>query len=190
MPDKLIIISAPSGAGKSTIIREVIKSGINLEFSISACSRKMREGEKDGVDYYFLSAREFKKRIDNGEFLEWEEVYKDHFYGTLLSELNRIWKKGSAVLVEADVYGGINIKEKFGDKALSIFIMPPSVEQLEKRLLKRSTDSIESIKTRVAKAKEEMDNSGKFDVVIVNDKLDEAVEKTKNTIRNFINGSE
>ncbi len=185
MSGKLIIISAPSGAGKSTIIREVMNSGINLEFSISACSRKIREGEKDGVDYYFLSLDDFKKKIKNGEFLEWEEVYKDHFYGTLYSELKRIWEKGSNVLVEADVFGGINIKKKYGDQALSIFIMPPSIQNLEERLLKRSTDSLESIKTRVAKAKEEMDKAGEFDVVVVNDELNKAVKETFGIIRVF-----
>jgi len=187
MPEKLIIISAPSGAGKTTIIKEILNSGIDLEFSISACSRKIRAGEQNAVDYYFLSAEEFRKKIENNEFLEWEEVYKDHYYGTLLSELTRIWEKGSNVLVEADVYGGINIKNKYGDKALSIFIRPPSIEKLEERLLKRSTDSKESIQTRVAKAKEEIDNAGKFDVVVVNEDLSKAVEESKNVILKFIN---
>ena len=186
MPGKLIIISAPSGAGKSTIIREVLNSGINLEFSISACSRRMREGEKDGVDYYFLSAEDFRKKINEGEFLEWEEVYQDQYYGTLLSELDRIWDKGSNVLVEADVYGGLNIKKKYAEKTLSIFIMPPSVKSLEERLLKRSTDSRESIMTRVAKAKEEMSKKDEFDVVVVNDELDIAVKETLEAINEFL----
>jgi guanylate kinase len=186
MSGKLIIISAPSGAGKTTIIKEVMQSGLDLEFSVSACSRSKRSGEVDGKDYYFLSVDDFKKKIKNGEFLEWEEVYKDHFYGTLRSELQRIWNNGKYVLIETDVYGGINIKDQFGKNALSLFIMPPSIKHLEKRLLNRSTDKIESIRTRVAKAKEEILLADNFDKVIVNDKLDKAINESINTIVEFL----
>ncbi len=186
MSGKLIIISAPSGAGKTTIIKEVMQSGLDLEFSVSACSRSKRSDEVDGKDYYFLSVNDFKKKIKNGEFLEWEEVYKDHFYGTLRSELQRIWNKGKHVLIEADVYGGIYIRRQFGENALSLFIMPPSIKHLEERLVNRSTDKIESIKTRVTKAKEEISLADKFDKVIVNDKLDKAINESINTITEFL----
>lgn len=186
MGGKLVIISAPSGAGKTSIIREVLKSGINLEFSISACSRPMRKGEVNGIDYYFLSVEDFKDKIRHHKFLEWEEVYKDHYYGTLLSELDRIWKKGKIVLVEADVYGAIKIKNRFGANALNIFIMPPSIEELEERLIKRSTDKKENIKIRVAKAKEEIGKAGHFDKIIVNKNLKEAILETRDTIMGFL----
>jgi len=141
MDGKLVIISAPSGAGKTTIVKHLLDSGLNLSFSVSATTRALRGNEKDGVDYFFLTVNEFRKRIDNGEFVEWEEVYKDLFYGTLKSELVRIWSLGKHVLFDVDVVGGITLKNKFKSDSIAIFIMPPSVEELENRLVKRGTDS-------------------------------------------------
>ena len=186
MAGKIIIVSAPSGAGKTSIIKEVISGEMPIEFSVSACTRAKREGELDGKDYWFLTVDDFKKRIEQGEFLEWEEVYIDNFYGTLKSELNRIWDKGNNVLIEADVYGGINIKNDYPEISLSIFIMPPSVETLRKRLEKRSTDNAKSIDTRVSKALEEISLAQKFDVIIVNDNLEEAIRETKKKIQEFL----
>ncbi len=186
MKGKVIIISAPSGAGKTSIIREILNSGLNLEFSVSACSRPKRKGEVNGKDYWFLSPDDFKHKIEKDEFLEWEEVYKDHYYGTLKSEIQRIWDKGKHVLVEADVYGGMNIKSHFPERSLSLFIMPPSIEALKTRLIKRSTDNPENIKTRVEKAKEEISLAKKFDAVVVNDTLSKAIRDTQHAIRSFL----
>jgi len=186
MQGRIVIISAPSGAGKSTIIREVMAAGFPLEFSVSACSREMRPGEEDGKDYWFLTLDEFREKIEKNEFLEWEEVYRDHYYGTLRSELERIWDKGHHVLIEADVYGGLNIKSQYPDRSMSIFIMPPSVDELRDRLIRRSTDKIESINTRVQKAMEEISLAEKFDVIIVNDNLNQAVEEAKRVIKAFL----
>lgn len=187
MSEKVVIISAPSGAGKSTIVKAILETDMNLEFSISACSRPMRKGEIDGEHYYFSSVEEFKKKIEQDEFLEWEEVYKDHFYGTLKSELKRIWDKGKVLLIDADVYGGINIKNLFGEKALSLFIMPPNIETLKKRLLKRSTDKATDINIRVAKAAEELKLANKFDKIVVNDDLESAIADATIAIESFIN---
>ncbi len=189
MAGKIIIVSAPSGAGKTSIIKEVISGEMPVEFSVSACTRAKREGELNGKDYWFLSIDDFKERIQEGDFLEWEEVYKDNYYGTLRSELSRIWNKGKNVLIEADVYGGINIKNEYPEISLSIFIMPPSVDTLRERLEKRSTDKAESIETRVNKALEEISLAQKFDVIIVNDNLDEAIHETKKKIREFVENS-
>ncbi|MBU0765301.1 MAG: guanylate kinase [Bacteroidetes bacterium] len=186
MTGKLIIVSAPSGAGKTTIIKQLLKQDFRLEFSVSACSRKMRAGEKHGVDYYFMSAGEFRNKIAADEFLEWEEVYTDHLYGTLKSEVDRIWNKGNNVIFDVDVKGGINIKKYYGKEALSLFIMPPSVEELEKRLRSRSTDSDKDIKTRIDKAKEEISRSGSFDRIIINDDLDTAIREAIETVGNFL----
>ncbi|MCE5345822.1 MAG: guanylate kinase [Bacteroidales bacterium] len=186
MEGKLIIISAPSGAGKSTIVKYLLESGINLEFSISATTRKPRGKEKDGKEYYFISVEEFRRRIRNEEFIEWEEVYKDHLYGTLKSEIERIWNAGNHVLFDVDAKGGINLKKIFGSKAISIFIMPPSVAELEKRLTLRGTDDPSKIKERVAKADAEMDQSRKFDHIIINDILEKAEKETYTLISDFI----
>ena len=186
---KLIIFSAPSGAGKTTIVKELLKKkDLKLKFSISAASRKPREGELHAKDYYFLTAEEFKMKIKNNEFLEWEEVYKDHFYGTLLSEVERIEKEGNQVIFDVDVVGGLNIKKQFKEKALAVFVMPPSIKELENRLIKRNTDSSENIAKRVAKAKEELDYSKDFDIVIVNDNLGEAINKAHKDILGFLKG--
>ncbi|MEG2755227.1 MAG: guanylate kinase [Mucinivorans sp.] len=169
---KALIFSAPSGSGKTTIVRHLLKQFPQLEFSISATSRAPRTGEKDGVDYYFLTNEQFSQRVENGEFLEWEQVYAGTSYGTLLTEIRRIWDKGGVVVFDVDVVGGVNIKRAFGESALSIFIMPPSIESLEKRLIARDTDSPEAIVKRVAKAEHEMTYASKFDKIIVRDSSD------------------
>lgn len=184
---KLIIFSAPSGAGKTTIVRRVLQSDIPFEFSVSATSRKPRQNEIHGKDYYFISPGEFRKKIENGDFLEWEEVYKGQYYGTLNSETERIRNKGNHVLFDIDVVGGLNVKNKFGDDALAIFIMPPSIEELEKRLRIRNTEDSESMGKRLAKAKQEMQFADKFDKVIINDDLERAVAQTMETINAFLN---
>lgn len=186
MDGKLIIFSAPSGSGKSTIINYLLEQGLNLKFSISATSRAPRGEEKDGVEYYFLSPEDFRKRIAAGDFLEYEEVYTDKFYGTLKSEVERIFKEGNNVIFDVDVVGGCNIKKYYGNRALSVFIQPPSVEELRRRLVGRNTDSPEVIENRLAKAEYELGFAKQFDVVIVNDDLDKAKEETLRTVRNFL----
>lgn len=183
---KIVIFSAPSGSGKTTIVKHLLSKGLKLEFSVSACSRAPRGQEKDGVDYHFLTVDEFKKRIDNDEFVEWEEVYAGRFYGTLKSELTRIWGKGNHVLFDVDVKGGVNLKKKFGDNALSVFVMPPSVEELRKRLIGRATDSAEEIEKRVAKAEEEISYANQFDLTIVNDVLDVACQQAYDKVSEFL----
>ena len=184
--DKLIVVSAPSGAGKTTIVHYLLQQNLNLEFSISACSRAKRPNEKDKVDYYFLNTDEFRKKIEQNEFVEWEEVYPDQYYGTLKSELQRIWSKGHLVIFDVDVIGGINIKKLYKENCLAIFIMPPSVEELKNRLKNRSTESDESLKKRVARAKKEMDYANKFDIIIINDQLEKAQSETEAVIRKFL----
>jgi guanylate kinase len=186
MKGKLIIISAPSGAGKSTIIRHLLDKGINLEFSISATTRAPRGRETDGCEYYFLSVNDFRERVRNGDFIEWEEVYKDHLYGTLKSEIDRIWSHGNHVLFDVDVKGGNNLKNIFGHEAISIFIMPPSIKELEKRLQHRATDNPEKIKIRVAKAEEEMKLADQFDNIVVNDRLEQAENDVYRIVKSFI----
>lgn len=187
MKGKLVIISAPSGAGKTTIVRHLLNSGLNLAFSISATTRPLRGNEKDGADYFFLSVQEFRKRIGNNEFVEWEEVYKDILYGTLKSELERIWANGNHVLFDVDVMGGINLKKIFGEKSIAIFIKAPSVEELRFRLMNRGTDSPEKIKMRVDKAHHEMTLADKFDAIIINDNLDKAKQEAVRIVTGFIN---
>ena len=183
---KLIIFSAPSGSGKTTIVKKVLKKFNNLEFSISACSRLPRKGEINAKDYYFLSVDEFKNNIKENKFVEWEEVYKNQYYGTLVSELERIWEKGNSVVFDVDVIGGLNIKKKYPDNSLAIFIKPPSKKELENRLRNRATDSEEQIKKRIDKAEEELEYAKDFDKVILNDNLEEAVEETIKVIKEFI----
>ena len=187
MRGKLVIISAPSGAGKSTIIRHLLDKGINLEFSISATTRAPRGRETDGNEYYFLSVNDFRERVKKGDFIEWEEVYKDQLYGTLKSEIDRIWSHGNHVLFDVDVKGGINLKDIFKHDAISIFIMPPSTNELEKRLQHRGTDNPEKIKMRVAKATEEMKLADQFDNIVVNDRLEEAESDVYRIVFSFIN---
>jgi len=186
MKGKLIIVSAPSGAGKTTIVKHLLNSDLNLDFSVSATTRSPRPGERDGEDYYFFSIEEFMKRVRNNEFVEWEEVYKDLYYGTLKSELERIWANGQNVLFDVDVKGGITLKKIFGNKSIAIFIMPPSVEELENRLVKRATDTPEKIRIRVEKARHELELANQFDTVIVNHQLDKAKEEAVKILTSFL----
>lgn len=183
---KLIIFSAPSGSGKSTIINYLLQQNLNLHFSISATSRAPRGSEKDGVDYYFLTPEEFRKRIESGDFLEYEEVYTDKFYGTLTSEVERILNEGVNVIFDVDVVGGCNIKKHYGDRALSIFIQPPHIEELRKRLINRATDTLEVIEHRVAKAEYELSFIPQFDVAIINDDLEQAKAETLKVVKSFL----
>lgn len=184
---KLIIISAPSGCGKSTIIGEIIKNPeLRLEFSISATTREPRRGEVDGVNYYFLSTEEFEAAIRNDELVEYEEVYTGRYYGTLKSEIARIQAEGKNVILDIDVKGGVNVKQKYGNDALSIFIQPPSIDTLRHRLLSRGTDSIEAINQRVGKAAFELTFADSFDCRVVNDVLREAVDEVERIISDFI----
>lgn len=183
---KLFIFSAPSGAGKTTIVKELLNIFPFLEFSISATNREMRCGEKNGKDYYFISTEMFSEKIINKEFLEWEEVYPNQYYGTLKAELERIWSKGNHIIFDVDVIGGLNIKNAYPQNSLSVFIMPPSMEILAERLKNRSTENEESIKKRLNKTQYEMSFSEKFDVILVNDNLPKVIEKAKNLIQNFI----
>jgi guanylate kinase len=187
MLGKLIIFSAPSGAGKTTIVRHLLEQNLNLEFSISATSRGMRHNETDGKDYYFLTPEEFRSKIENNEFLEWEEVYSGIYYGTLKSEVDRIRANGQNVIFDVDVVGGCNIKKFYGDEALAVFVQPPSVEELRNRLVSRCTDSSEVIEKRVAKAAYELTFANQFDCIIVNNDLAKAFEDAENCIREFIN---
>ncbi len=183
---KLIILSAPSGSGKSTILQSLLPRGLNLAFSISATSRAPRGTEKDGVEYYFISPEEFKRRIDNNEFLEYEEVYTGKYYGTLKSEVERILNAGKNVIFDVDVVGGTNIKKYYGDQACAIFIQPPSKEVLRQRLVGRATDAPEVIEARLAKAEYELSFAPQFDTVIVNDVLETAQEEAYQTIKTFL----
>lgn len=186
MKGKLVIISAPSGAGKSTIVHHLLEKGISLEFSISATTRSPRGNETDGNEYYFLTVAEFRRKIKDGDFVEWEQVYKDQYYGTLKSEIERIWSHGHHVLFDVDVKGGNNLKTIFGHQAISIFIMPPSIEELEKRLVKRGTDTPEKIKMRVAKAEEEMKLASRFDNIIINNRLEQAEDEAYRLVHSFL----
>ena len=186
MAGKLIIFSAPSGSGKSTIINYLLTQNLNLSFSISATSRAPRGTEQNGVEYFFLTPEEFKQRIANNEFLEYEEVYKDRFYGTLKAQVEKQLAAGQNVIFDVDVVGGCNIKKFYGDRALSVFIQPPSLEELRKRLTGRGTDAPEVIESRLAKATFELSYAEKFDVVIVNDNLEKAQAEALKTIPDFI----
>ncbi|MEN9987386.1 MAG: hypothetical protein RLZZ585_425 [Bacteroidota bacterium] len=186
MEGKCIIISAPSGAGKTTIVQALLKEMTQLAFSISACSREPRGNEQNGIDYYFLGREGFEQRIAEEAFLEWEEVYDGMFYGTLKSELTRIWSEGKTVIFDVDVVGGIHLKQIMGEKALSIFIQPPSMEELSRRLTSRNTDSIDKITMRLAKAKQEIEQAKDFDVIVVNDQLELAIQTVRSTISSFI----
>lgn len=183
---KLIIFSAPSGSGKTTIVKHLLGKGYNLEFSVSATSRKPRGQEVDGKDYYFLSPEDFRKKINEGAFLEWEEVYTDNYYGTLKSEVERITALGKNVVFDVDVVGGVNIKSYYGDRALAIFVQPPSIDALKKRLISRGTDSLETIQKRLDKAEYELSFANKFDVIIVNDDLSMAQKETEKKLDSFL----
>jgi len=186
MKGKSIIFSAPSGSGKTTIVKYLLKQDLNLEFSISACSRQPRENEVHGKDYYFLSVQDFRKGIEQGDFIEWEEVYKDQYYGTLNTELKRIWDAGRHVVFDVDVVGGSNLKNILGDEALAIFIKPPSLEILEQRLRDRSSDPEEKIRDRLAKASEEMEYANRFDIIILNDRLEVALTEAEDVVAKFL----
>lgn len=186
MAGKLIIFSAPSGSGKSTIINYLLQRSLRLRFSISATSRAPRGTEKNGVEYYFLTPAEFKARIAKGDFLEYEEVYTDKFYGTLKSEVERILNEGDNVIFDVDVVGGCNIKRFYGDRALSVFIQPPSIEELRTRLIGRGTDTPEVIESRLAKAAYELGFADKFDTVVINDDLETAKAKVLQVVQDFL----
>lgn len=183
---KLIIFSAPSGSGKTTLVRYVMSQIKNLAFSVSATTRPPRGEEKDGVDYYFISIEDFKNKIKNNEFVEWEEVYPGQFYGTLKAEVDRLRNEGKTVIFDVDVLGALNIKKMYGDDALAVFIRPPSIAVLEERLRHRSTESEESIQKRLARASYELSFEDKFDVVVINGDLEKSKNDTLKYVRNFL----
>jgi len=184
---KLIVFSAPSGSGKTTIVHYLLEQKeLNLDFSVSATSREKRGVEVHGKDYHFISAEKFKNHIDHDDFIEWEEVYENNFYGTLKSEIERIWNEGKNVIFDIDVVGGLRIKNKFPNQTLAVFVQPPSIEEMEKRLRNRKTDSEEKIVERVRKAAGELQYALEFDIVLVNDDLDEAKKEACKLIENFI----
>ncbi len=187
MAGKLIIFSAPSGAGKTTLVQHVLQKFTDqLEFSISACTRDMRPNEVNGKDYHFLSIEEFKQKIKKNEFAEWEEVYKGQFYGTLKSELERIWSSGKHVIFDLDVQGGLNLKQKYGRQSYAIFVMPPSIEVLELRLRQRQTETPESLAKRVDKAKHELLVADQFDKILINENLEKATVEAEKLVREFL----
>jgi len=187
---KLIVFSAPSGAGKTTIVRHLLEQpDLNLEFSISATSRAKRGQEKHGEDYYFLSKEAFKHKINEHAFIEWEEVYKDNFYGTLKTEIYRIWSKGKHIIFDIDAYGGLKIKEKFPENTIAIFVKPPSIDALKERLKKRNTDTEETINMRLKKASLELSKSTHFDITIVNENLNDTLQQAYGIVKTFINKS-
>ncbi|MFV5687518.1 guanylate kinase [Flavobacterium sp. ZT3R25] len=184
---KLIVFSAPSGSGKTTIVRHLLsKEDLNLEFSISAATREARGEEINGKDYYFMSLEEFKTHIKNEDFVEWEEVYRDNFYGTLKSEVERIWAKGKNVIFDIDVSGGLRIKHKFPEETLAVFVKPPSVDELKRRLKERSTESEDKINMRIAKASVELATAPQFDVIIKNYDLNIALEEAHQLVKNYV----
>jgi guanylate kinase len=186
MKGKLIIFSAPSGAGKSTIVQHLVKQNLGLEFSISVTSRKPREGEEEGREYHFISSEEFRNKIKENAFIEWEEVYPEKYYGTLYSELERIWNRGKHAIFDIDVEGGMNLKKAYHDRACAIFIKPPSREELEKRLRFRGTDNETSLRLRLGKALNELEYASRFDHIIINDSLEEALAESENVVREFL----
>lgn len=189
MEGKLLIFCAPSGSGKSTIVQHMMKLGFGLEFSISATSRQAREGELDGREYHFISPGQFREKIENDDFIEWEEVYPDQYYGTLKTEIDRIWAGGHHALFDIDVVGGLNLKKAYGNKALGIFVRAPSKDILEKRLRSRGTDDEASIEKRIGKAEYELRFAPEFDHVLINDSLETALADAENILRNFLSES-
>ena len=186
MNGKVLIFSAPSGSGKSTIVNHLLPLHPEMEFSVSATSRPPRGEEKDGVEYYFLTVEDFRARIEADEFVEYEQVYEGRFYGTLKSEVERIWAKGHVIIFDVDVKGGVSLKKYFGDSALSVFIQAPSVEELRRRLIARATDSMEAIEERVAKAAEEMTYAPQFDKILINDNLEDAFARAEEMVDEFL----
>ncbi|HDZ41793.1 MAG TPA: guanylate kinase [Bacteroidetes bacterium] len=187
MYGKLIIVSAPSGSGKTSIVKYLLKHIPDLGFSISATSRFPRKNEKDGSDYYFLSADEFRRKIENDEFVEWEEVYKNTYYGTLRSEINRICDSGRHIIFDVDVKGGLRLKKEFGSRAMSLFIKPPGIDDLRQRLIKRGTDHPREIEIRINKAREEMGKALFFDKIVINDVLERACREALEICEGFLN---
>lgn len=183
---KLLIFSAPSGSGKTTIVRHLLETMDELRFSISATSRSPRGEEKDGVDYFFLSEEDFRKRIEDHQFLEWEEVYRGALYGTLRSEVERIWSEGKHVIFDMDVVGGLNLKQQFGERALAVFVMPPDIDELERRLRRRGTDSEDKILQRLEKAEQEISRSGEFDRILINRDLESAKQEAAGMVKEFL----
>jgi guanylate kinase len=184
---KVIIFSAPSGSGKTTVVKHLLKTFDLLEFSVSATTRKKRPKEEHGLDYYFFSEDEFRTKLESGEFLEHEQVYEGLFYGTLISEVERIWAKNKVVIFDVDVRGGINIKKFYGDKALSVFLRPPSIDILHERLRKRETEVEHQLQERIKKAHEELSYENQFDVLIVNDQLSDTFAQAERTVNEFLN---
>ncbi|WP_394675047.1 guanylate kinase [uncultured Chryseobacterium sp.] len=188
--NKVIIFSAPSGSGKTTLVKHALETISELQFSISCTTRQPRGSEVHAVDYHFLSPDEFRQKIAEGAFVEYEEVYTDKYYGTLKSEVEKIWNIGKVVIFDVDVKGGVSLKKYFGEQALSIFIKPPSIEELERRLISRDTDDAETIRIRIEKSEEEMSYADQFDTIVINDDLEKAKKETELLIRNFIASSE
>lgn len=186
MEGKLIIFSAPSGAGKSTIVNHLMKQNLGLQFSISATSRQPRKGEEEGREYYFISPESFRRKIEENAFIEWEEVYPDQYYGTLYSEVERIWMHGHHAIFDIDVMGGLNLKKKFGERACAIFIRAPSGEVLELRLRSRGTDDEESLQKRLGKAMYEMGHANSFDHIVMNDTLGNALKEAEKIVKQFL----
>lgn len=184
--NKLIIFTAPSGAGKTTIVRHLLKTRRDISFSISACTRPPRHGEVNGMDYYFLSTEEFKRKVQQGDFVEYEEVYENQFYGTLKSEIERLWAEGKHVLFDIDVKGALSIKRAFGGQALSIFVKPPSFEILKQRLINRRTEDEASLRKRIQRVKEEMTYERHFDVTLVNNNLELALSEAEHLVEKFL----
>lgn len=183
---RVVIVSAPSGAGKTTVVKHLLGAGLNLVFSVSACSRPPRSHEINGKDYYFLSVEEFRKKISEKAFVEWEQVYPGKYYGTLKQEVMRIWEEHHHILFDVDVKGGMNLKHYFGDRALAIFVMPPSLEELERRLRTRSTDPESSIRERIQKASLEMTYASQFDYTLINDRLEAALNEAEQLVSRFL----
>lgn len=186
MEGKVIIVSAPSGAGKTSIVRHLLDAVPELQFSVSATTRHKRDYEEDGKDYYFITPDQFKERLANDEFLEWQEVYKDQFYGSLKSEVERIWENGGTVIFDVDVLGGLNIKKFYGDKALAVFIEPPTLEELCNRLKNRGTETEESLKKRLDKAEYEISFADQFDRIVLNDDLKTAQQEMIDLVQDFL----
>ncbi|WPP53350.1 guanylate kinase [Catalinimonas niigatensis] len=183
---KAFIFSAPSGSGKTTIVKHLLEHNPDLRFSISACTRSRRPNEVDGRDYYFMTPSEFRARIEENAFVEWEEVYEGKYYGTLKSEIERIWQQGKHVVFDVDVQGGVNLKKYFGDQALAVFVKVPSIEKLKERLTARNTESTESMNQRIAKAEEELHYEKDFDITLINDHLDEALDRAQHYYDEFV----